>query len=903
MKGRYRRITGALGVLGVGLLLAVGSRSIPVLEAARRCSSGPASVRSWLDAALAKACEDRGERLAEQRKASASADYARALELWRSLGDRDRAAKTREDWATFEFGQERYETAQRLFEANRRYYESTGQGRLEVDSELWLAQCQMRQRSEGLAFELFTRASIRAGHLGYRLGLASAFGGRGLLLRQAGAIEQALDEYRRATELYAAEERPLEMAVSWAEQASCLMILGRMEEAEAALEAALEIQRRQNDLAGMAITLTQQGWYNWIDRQPEAALLRYEEALALQRKRRNAGAQVGILDRMGTALVDLGRWDEARSRYLEAVALAGEGSINLARTWSNLCRLGVVERRSADPENYCRRSVDLISRLNDPGGEAAAFHWAARQRLGEGDAVAAQPLAERSVEILEQLRLEVAAPNPRSAYFTERISYYQTLISVLAARHRQDPKGEYALRSFEAGEKMRARSLLDLLRNDLSPEDRQALRARLREEAEIRQQLGAIPLPERLAPERSPLETRREAVEAWLRAELGRPTRFSLAKELLALVDPKTVVLAYSLGEEESQLWMVESGRVELFRLPPRREIEPLAADYFKLISSPEAVWATDQLELVGGRLVNILLGQVASRLGDRRLVVVPDGLIAYLPFGSLPDPQRPGAVLLERREISFVPSLTLLEELRARPHPQATSFATLVVADPVYRTDDRRLGDRRSPALAGGWPRLEGTAREAEVLERHAPGPLETWTGFAARRDAFVSGGLDRFSLIHLATHGWIDGHNPEESALLLSGVDSNGAPLDGRLRVRDIFGLELQAELVVASACRTGLGGEARGEGMTSFTSGFLLAGSRRVVVSLWPIEDGTTALLMERFYEALLERRLAPADALRQAQLEIRRDSRTSAPFYWSAFVLQGDWRPLELPPRRD
>jgi len=127
-----------------------------------------------------------------------------------------------------------------------------------------------------------------------------------------------------------------------------------------------------------------------------------------------------------------------------------------------------------------------------------------------------------------------------------------------------------------------------------------------------------------------------------------------------------------------------------------------------------------------------------------------------------------------------------------------------------------------------------------------------------------------------------------------VLSRVDAAGRPRDGYLRPRDVYGLDLDAELVVLSGCRTALGREVRGEGLLGLTRGFLYAGAARVVASLWWVDDRATAELMARFYRGLWAERRRPADALRRARLALAAERRFRDPFYWGPFVLQGDWR---------
>jgi CHAT domain-containing protein len=165
----------------------------------------------------------------------------------------------------------------------------------------------------------------------------------------------------------------------------------------------------------------------------------------------------------------------------------------------------------------------------------------------------------------------------------------------------------------------------------------------------------------------------------------------------------------------------------------------------------------------------------------------------------------------------------------------------------------------------------------------------------FSANRQAATSPELSQYRIVHFATHGMIDTVRPELSGVVLSLVNERGEEQDGFMRAYEIYNLRLPADLVVLSACRTGLGKEVRGEGLIGLTRGFMYAGAARVVVSLWDVNDEPTAILMEQFYRGMLgPRRLSPAAALRAAQAWMRRQKRWSSPYYWAAFTLQGEPR---------
>ncbi|HYE14544.1 MAG TPA: CHAT domain-containing protein, partial [Pyrinomonadaceae bacterium] len=193
------------------------------------------------------------------------------------------------------------------------------------------------------------------------------------------------------------------------------------------------------------------------------------------------------------------------------------------------------------------------------------------------------------------------------------------------------------------------------------------------------------------------------------------------------------------------------------------------------------------------------------------------------------------------------------------------------------------------------GLSRLPFSRREAEMIAALAPaGQARRALDFEASRRLATSGELADYRFVHFATHGILNGEHPELSGVVLSLIDERGRPVDGFLRLNEIYNLRLPAELVVLSACQTALGREVRGEGFLGLVRGFMYAGSPRVVASLWKVDDRATAELMRRFYEGMLGQGLRPAAALRRAKVEMLKEQRWHAPFHWAAFELQGEWK---------
>jgi CHAT domain-containing protein len=419
-------------------------------------------------------------------------------------------------------------------------------------------------------------------------------------------------------------------------------------------------------------------------------------------------------------------------------------------------------------------------------------------------------------------------------------------------------------------------------------------------------------------------------------AALTQPKPLSAKEVQLQLLDSDTLLLEYALGEKHSYIFVLTPTSLATYELPKRAEIETAARQVYASVTN-----GTTKYPEASGELSRMVLGPVAAQLAGKRLLIVGDGALEYVPFAILPVPRKPGLHLangnrrtiwlIEEHEIVYSPSASVLISLRHEHSGRKPVPGTVaVLADPVFTASDSRVhfvsgtqsnlfrtatasgklalsasletGEsrelRRSAMEAGvsrdgSLSRLPYTRKEAEAITT-ITGPKKTveHLDFDASRENALSPELQDIQIVHFATHGLIDTKHPELSGLVFSLIDRRGQPQDGFLRLSDIYNLRLNADLVVLSACSTALGKEIKGEGLVGLTRGFLYAGASHVVASLWEINDFATAELMEHFYRAMRHDGLTPAAALRAAQIHMLHE--WQFPYYWAAFELQGDWR---------
>jgi CHAT domain-containing protein/tetratricopeptide (TPR) repeat protein len=422
-------------------------------------------------------------------------------------------------------------------------------------------------------------------------------------------------------------------------------------------------------------------------------------------------------------------------------------------------------------------------------------------------------------------------------------------------------------------------------------------------------------------------------------AALTQPVPLKLKDIQSQALDNDTLLLEYALGKERSYLWAVTPSSITSYELPKRAEIEAAVRLVYDSFSIGGADPASKRGAEASRALSRMLLGPVAEQLGTRRLLIVATGALQYLPFGALPlpetgrqgdgatgrrrkprpvapSPRRPVSYkpLIADHEIVNLPSASTLAVLRRELSSRAPAAKQIaVLADPVFDRADSRVktvaeveaprnradrvqlaGEAQESGLTR-FDRLRSTRREAEeIIASNRGGESLKALDFEASRATATSERLTQFRIVHFATHGLLDSQHPELSGLIFSLVDERGQPQNGILRAHEVYNLKLGADLVTLSGCQTALGKEVKGEGLLGLTRGFMYAGTPRVVASLWRVPDRATAELMKRFYHGLLVEGLSAAAALRAAQISVRKEKHWAAPYYWAAFVLQGEWK---------
>jgi CHAT domain-containing protein len=694
--------------------------------------------------------------------------------------------------------------------------------------------------------------------------------------------------------------------------------------------------------------------------------------LALDRAAIYSQTKATALNSIGEIFETMGQPQKALVYYGQALHLYKviEDPMGQASILNHLGSLSQASGKHVEALKHYRKALALSRSVQDPNGEASALLKIASALLAGEEYVEARSQIETAIQIVESLRMNVASQDSRASYLASTHKYYELYVDILMRLDQRNPNQGLAATAFEVSERGRARSFLESLREARSDihegidaslsEQHRRLGRELNIKAERHLQLVAnkkTDLAKVVAKEIDQITAEYREVRAQIRlknpryAALTEPHPISLKEIQQQVLDDDSLLLEYMLGDHKSYLWAITRTEVATFELPGRATIEQSARSVYALLTANQPLpdekleqtearvaKANQQLSSQIADLSRILIEPVAAKLGTKRLLIVADGALQYLPFQILNEPtprsatesgthtkvDRP-APLVAAHEIVNEPSASALALLISQTKnriPATNSVA--VLADPVFDADDPRIKSARTintnamtalvpegdlnravrdvPSIGTGSriPRLLASLDEAKAITSTAP----WWssfqaTGFEANRTTAMNPKLGDYRFVHFATHGLLNDEHPELSGIVLSLVDETGQPQDGFLRLHDIYNLHLPVDLVVLSACNTGLGKDVKGEGLIGLTRGFMYAGASSVVASLWKVDDEATAELMNLFYAAMFQEGLSPAAALRKAQLKMSQRKRWESPYYWSGFIIQGQFSQTQRP----
>lgn len=891
--------------------------------------------------------------------------YEEALAIWRSINDRPGQADALENIGVIHYllgsPQQALQPLEQALSVRQTIDDPLGKARLLVNLGLVFKMLGESPR----AIDYYEKALHLGQELSNREIEALALVNLGSIQFDLGDSDKALDYFFRSLTIVRSSNKIWE-ANALSGIARVYASLGQRQRALDSFNRLLVLFRELGHSRGVASTLNNIGELYYDFGENQKALESFYEALFLSSENGDTSSQARILNRIGELYGDQSKFETALNYYQKAAELfakmkdpAGESvtlrglgklytllkqyqkaldyyyrALSIQRNIHNrrdeaqtLSDIGFVYASLSDYQNaseYHNQALSLSGVINDKSDEARSLLGIAEAEYQLGYVDKSKAHIEDALNIIDSLRANIISQQLRSSYFATVQKYYDFYIDLLIGISQQHSSKDFAALALEASERARARSLFDLLtrssihiREGVDPsllerektlwqtltikrdtETRLLERGRNEEEVKL------------LEKEIDSLTTEYESVGVQIRARSPRyaaliQPRPLTAREIQNLLDDETVLLEYALGDKRSFLWAVTPQSIEVYVLPGRAEIETIAKEAYELLRRRDkGYWKASS------RLSEILIGPVKSSLGKKRLLIVPQGILQFVPFAALPVPKSKHRFLVNEHEIVYSASASILVPMRRDLENRKTASKSIAVfADPVFTSDDERVAysekkvvtplthkeSLRGTLSTDRLPRLLNSRYEAaEILSLLPKGEGLQALDFDANLARATSADLGEYRILHFATHGIIDNDHPELSSIVLSLVDKRGKPQDGLLRLNQIFNMKLSADLVVLSGCSTGLGKDVKGEGLVGLTRGFMYAGVPRVLVSLWGVDDRATAELMIRFYRNMLREGMAPASALRLAQTQMAKDRRWLHPFYWAGFTLQGEWR---------
>ncbi len=718
--------------------------------------------------------------------------------------------------------------------------------------------------------------------------------------------------------------------------------------AKKSYQKALELFDAIEDESGTSQLLSVLGEISLQLGDEDSAFKFFNKSLEISIRSADPVAQGLVARKIGDAYQNQGNYKLALSHYRSALKTLEKVGIKhtIADVYKKIGTLFLNQSNLSQAKKYFTLASHINKEILDKFELSNNYYNLALVEKSRNNIDFAIIKVEDSLRITETLYSDVTNNTLKRSYFSNVFDRYEIYIYLLMQKYKKELNPNLVLQALKLSEKSRSRSMLEKLilseaklTKDASPETvtkeneiHNLLNINSNKLIELLSQSANQIEIESISSKIKELEHELEEIKAELKQKspiysaIKNPESFDLTDFQQNILDDNSILLEFSLGEEESYLWLVSKTNFSHVILPGRKNIEASIEKIHQTFTSRQPSQNEDietylkrsrDAEDVYNQEISLLskeiLEPIAEKIANKRLIIVPDGKLTLLPFATLIHPitKQP---LIHNNEIVYQPSATFLSfltKLKNKNNPPQKDL--LVFADPVFSDDDVRLNIKPknevySPGIMslnlrdfnlmdenGRISRLFASQGEAESITKIV-GTTQTSiiSGFEANRERVLNSDLSNYKILHFATHGLVDVKRPEISSIVLSQFDIDGNKNEGFIRLQDIYALNLNTDLVVLSSCESGVGKEIRGEGLLSINNAFLQAGAKSVLSSAWRVDDQATAELMKLFYQELVDKKLPPSEALRQAQIKLSENPQYSSPFYWAAFTVHGEFR---------
>jgi len=516
---------------------------------------------------------------------------------------------------------------------------------------------------------------------------------------------------------------------------------------------------------------------------------------------------------------------------------------------------------------------------------------------------------KNSISFIEKIRSRIQLEELKASYLAsdKRIEAYQNLVNSLCALHDLEPEKLYDVEAFNYLERAKARAFLDRLEVSQVNISQEVDIELLRQEDDLMKKISSLNLKlfspdlgqeqeKSIKDEIKLCEEQMEALKRKIRlsspayADLKYPQIITLEQTQKQMLDSKTAFFEYSLGKESSYAFVITKRKFKIFPLPPSKEIKKHVAEYLRAITDKE-----NHDFRLGYELFNLL---VLPGLDEKieTLVIIPGGILHYLPFETLISQKDKQRWLVEDYKIAYTPSITSLREIiqherlgKAKPKKDLLAFG-----DPFFGTDKEAASRDASKIISStgtfNISRLEYSGLEIEkIASLFKKTKTDTFRRKQASEERLKNLNLRDYKILHFATHCLIDDNKPDRSSIVFS-IGSTSTE-DEILQMREVFNLKLNSDLITLSSCQTGLGQLIKGEGIEGLSRAFFYAGASSSLISLWAVQDQATSQFMERYYFHLRSSN-SIMNALQKTKLEMIDFDILSHPYYWAGFIITGN-----------
>jgi len=746
----------------------------------------------------------------------------------------------------------------------------------------------------------------------------------GVYYWKSNIYSKALNYYERALKIAQEEKSKENEGACFTNIGLIYQDFGNYEKALSYLEKALLLdnQLKRNDyismdLNNLGVIYRRKGVISGEKESFYKALNYFNECLKLVETVRDVKTEIKLLNNIGFVYINLKDYSDAW-KYLKSGLKKAEKAQNIELIGSILTNMGNLHFNLRNYEksiNLYQRSIEITNNTGD-----SQILWEAYFGLGQcyekkNDYSQALMNYKKSIDTIDHIRSQISIDIYKAGFVRDKLKVYESLIDLLYRLNRNDVSKSYMKELFQTVERAKARAFMEELgESKIDIGERLGIELKAKENeisgriSKVMQELSRRDLSRKSRKEL--LKVLQQGEDEYLSliskmreeapgvAELIDPLPCQ-AEQVQKLLDEKTALIEYFLGENQSVMFFISKNEIEVHPLPSGSEIERSLKAYLKSLSdSPKKQFKGI---LAANRIYKEILPSIPGSIEN--LIIVPDGVLYYLPFETLvfssQGQRTENKYLIDRYKISYVPSSSALLFLSENKPGSKRSKNLLAFGNPSYTLTNSSKGKEseteveimRELYLDQGFDFSPLPYSEKEVLgiSSHFPsGSRDVYLRDEAKEEIFKKVSLKDYRIIHFACHGFLSEEYPFRSALVLS-LNENSSE-DGFIQVRELYNLRLRADLVVLSACQTGRGRMERGEGLLGLPRIFFYAGAKSVVSTLWRINDESTAVFMNWFYNYLSEGK-DKAQALQLAKLRML-DSKYSHPFYWASFVLNGD-----------